>query len=284
MTTKILSMQLIKKLSLIKKILSSLRSKGRSIGFVPTMGYLHDGHLSLCRQSVKDNDITVMSVFVNSKQFAPDEDFKKYPRDIRRDLSLARKCGVDFVFYPDNDEVYTKDHLTYVEVESLSKILCGRTRPGHFKGVATIVLKLLNIIQPDIFYLGQKDYQQYVVINKMIKDLNLPVRLKLMPIVRETSGLAMSSRNSYLSKENREKASIIYRALQKARILVKLNEFKPTEMKDFIVDTVAKKMQVEYVEILDLSSLQPVNKITGRVLIAVAARIAGVRLIDNVII
>ncbi|MDP8260078.1 MAG: pantoate--beta-alanine ligase [Candidatus Gygaella obscura] len=276
-------MQLIKKVSLIQKKISLLKLKGKSIGFIPTMGCFHKGHLSLCAQSAKDNDITVVSIFVNPKQFGPKEDFKKYPRALKRDLSLARKSGVDFVFYPGEDEIYDKSHLTYVEVDKLSNILCGKVRLGHFKGVTTIVLKLLNIVQPDIFYLGQKDYQQYVIIKKMLEDLNLSIRLKLMPTVREASGLAMSSRNKYLSKKNRERATIIYRALQRSKTLVKLNEVNPTVIKKFIVDTISKHMDVEYVEILDVS-LSPVNKITGKVLFVVAARIAGVRLIDNMII
>ena len=184
----------------VKNVVNILRKSGKTIGFVPTMGYLHEGHLSLARKSVSENDITIMSIFVNPTQFGPNEDLDKYPRDFERDEKLAEGAGVTYIFYPDVKEMYPDGYNTYVEVNDITKILCGKSRPTHFKGVTTVVCKLFNIINPDKAYFGQKDAQQVIVIKKMVRDLNMDLEIVVCPIVREEDGLAMSSRNSYLDK------------------------------------------------------------------------------------
>ncbi|MBI3314729.1 MAG: pantoate--beta-alanine ligase, partial [Candidatus Omnitrophica bacterium] len=211
---------IIRSIAQLRRVLNAARRCGQTIGFVPTMGYFHDGHLGLMRRAKKDNDLCVVSIYVNPKQFAPHEDFRRYPKDLRRDLALARKEKVDIIFLPSDNVIYPKGYLTTIDVEKLSRALCGKFRPGHFKGVATVVAKLLNIVQPHVLYLGQKDAQQAVVLKTMVRDLDLPVAVRVVPTVREKSGLAMSSRNVYLSADQRCRAAVLYRALKfsKARI------------------------------------------------------------------
>ena len=277
-------MQLIKSINKVKKYINRQKKLGKTIGFVPTMGYLHDGHLSLVRAAKKENDLCVMSIYVNPLQFGPREDFKKYPRNLKADIKLAISAHVDLIFCPTDKEMYEQDFTTLIEVGALGNLLCGLSRPGHFKGVATVVGKFFNIIQPDVAYFGQKDAQQAAVIRKFTRDLNYPVKIKVMPIVRESDGLAMSSRNTYLSLEERSDAVIIYKALQKAKKLIELGNHNPTIIKRFIVDTIKEKGKIDYVEIVNQDTLERVKKIKGKILIAVAVSIGKVRLIDNLVI
>ena len=257
----------------------------KSIGFVPTMGALHAGHLSLIRQAAKDNHIVVVSIFVNPAQFGPKEDLKKYPRPLKKDLELCRKSGVDFVFLPDNKNMYPHGFSTFVNVEGLSNVLCGASRPGHFRGVATVVTKLLNIIRPDVLYLGQKDSQQVIIIARMVKDLNFPVKLKIMPIVRENDGLALSSRNIYLTKEERSDAVVLSKALRLAESLVNNGQRNGHVIINRMKQLIAKKKtaKIDYISIVDLNNLSPLKKISEKCLIVLAVRIGHTRLIDNII-
>lgn len=271
---------------LILTIKKRRAGKSKIIGFVPTMGALHAGHLSLIRQAVKDNNVVVVSIFVNPAQFGPKEDLKKYPRPLKNDLELCRKCGVDFVFLPDNKSMYPPGFSTFVGVEGLSDVLCGALRPGHFRGVATVVTKLLNIIRPDTLYLGQKDAQQAIIIVRMIKDLNFPVKVKIMPIVRENDGLALSSRNSFLNKKERSDAVVLSKALRLAESLVKNGQRNGHVIINRLKQLIAKKKtaKIDYISIVDLNNLRPLKKISENCLIALAVRIGKTRLIDNIII
>lgn len=262
------------------------RCKGKTIGFVPTMGYLHEGHLSLLRKAERENDYLVMSIFVNPAQFAPGEDLKRYPRDFRRDKKLAKLCGVDVIFYPEAKLIYPSNYKTYVKVEDLSDVLCGRSRPGHFRGVTTVVLKLFNIVLPNTAYFGWKDAQQAIIINKMVEDLNLPIKIKTLPIAREESGLALSSRNTYLKEDQRRQAIILDKALQVAVGMIQSGYKDPrrivAKMRKVIKSQ--KISRIDYVEIVDIDSLKPVKKIKGRLLICLAVFFGKTRLIDNVIV
>lgn len=251
---------------LVKSIpkLKNLLNSGKKITFVPTMGALHSGHLSLVRAARKKGDIVVVSIFVNPTQFGPKEDYKKYPRSLSRDKKLLEKCGVDILFYPSVKEMYPEGYSTYVNEERLSKTMCGLRRPGHFRGVTTVVLKLFNIIKPDIAFFGQKDYQQALIIKKMVKDLNLPVKIKVMPTAREPDGLAMSSRNQYLSPAERKKAVLIYQSLLNKRPL--------------------RGFKLDYYVAVDKNTLEPVKKIKKGTLLAVAGWVGKARLIDNIIV
>ncbi len=260
--------------------------RNKSIGFVPTMGALHAGHLSLISQAAKDNHIVVVSIFVNPAQFGPKEDLKKYPRPLKNDLKLCRRCGVDFVFLPDNKSMYPSGFSTFVGVEGLSNVLCGASRPGHFRGVATVVTKLLNIIRPDTLYLGQKDSQQAIIIARMIKDLNFPVKLKIMPIVRENDGLALSSRNTCLTKKERSDAVVLSKALRLAESLINGGQRNGHVIINRMKQLIAKKKtaKIDYIAIVDSENLKPLKRISGDCLIALAVRIGKTRLIDNIIV
>ncbi|MCP2519123.1 pantoate--beta-alanine ligase [Candidatus Aminicenantes bacterium AC-335-B20] len=279
-------MKTVKTIEEMKKIIKSLKEEKKVIGFVPTMGYLHEGHLSLIRESVKKVDRTIVSIFVNPTQFGPGEDYDRYPRDIERDKRLLEKEKVDYLFHPSVEEMYPPGYKTYVEVIELQDKLCGRSRPGHFRGVCTIVLKLFNIIQPNIAFFGQKDAQQAIIIKRMVRDLNLDVEIKVMPIVREKDGLAMSSRNTYLSPEERKQATVLYRSLQLAKELIekgeKSSELIISEMKKLIETEPSAK--IDYVEIVDLEELNPIKEIKNEALIALAVYIGNTRLIDNIIV
>jgi len=279
-------MEIFSKIDDLKKKLKEERKKGKRIGFVPTMGYLHEGHLSLVRQSVKDNDLTVLSIFVNPIQFGPGEDFERYPRDIERDKRLLEKEGVNYLFFPTNEEIYPSGFKTFVEVAELGKKLCGKSRPGHFRGVTTVVLKLFNIVQPDKAYFGQKDAQQAIIIKKMVKDLNLDVEIVVMPIVREEDGLAMSSRNVYLNEEERKNATVLYKSLKEAERMIKEGERDAEKVINRMREIVMSypKALIDYIEIVDTEELNPVNPIKGKVLIALAVYIGKARLIDNTIL
>jgi pantoate--beta-alanine ligase len=279
-------MRIVKTVRSLRRSIISAKSQGKRIGFVPTMGFLHEGHASLIRQCKKDNDLSVLSIFINPKQFGPKEDLKDYPRDIKKDEKLAKRENVDIIFYPSVDEIYPTGYLTYVEVDGLSERLCGETRPGHFKGVATVVLKLLNMVMPDIMYLGQKDAQQALIIRKMVEDLNVPVKVKVMPTVREKDGLAMSSRNSYLTAEDRRQAAVLYTSLKMAKQSISAGERSSDKVIGMIRRTIQRQTNgiIDYVQCVNTKDLLSVSKISGEVLIALAVKFGRARLIDNVIV
>ena len=270
----------------MQELSNQLKKNNRTIGLIPTMGFLHEGHLSLIRAIKKHCDIRVVSIFVNPKQFGPSEDFDKYPRDFFRDKQLCSKEGVDIIFHPSAEEIYQDNHKTYIITEDLSKKLCGITRPQHFRGVATIVAKLFNIIKPDIAIFGQKDAQQYIILEKMVKDLNFDTKLVMAPIIREPDGLAMSSRNKYLNNEERKDAIILYQSLQFAKEKIKNGEtdtdLMGKEMKGMIKNT--KNASLDYLAFVDINTLEPVKNTGKNTLIALAVFIGKTRLIDNIII
>jgi len=251
---------------------------------VPTMGYLHQGHLSLMRVAQKTSDVLVVSVFVNPTQFDPQEDFKKYPRNLRRDKKLLRDLKCDYLFYPQMKDVYTEGYETYVEVGKSTEVLEGAFRPGHFKGVATIVAKLFNIVQPDVAVFGQKDFQQAVVIKTMVKDLNMPVKIVVAPTIREKSGLALSSRNEYLSNVQRKQALALFQSLNLAKRLIKAGERGSKKIEDKMRKLILKQPQarIDYVSINNSETLEPLKKLKGNILISLAVRVGKTRLIDNI--
>jgi pantoate--beta-alanine ligase len=277
-------MRVINSADRMSSLAESVRKKGKKIGFVPTMGYLHEGHLSLVRRARKDADIVAVSIYVNPTQFGPKEDFKRYPRDLKRDLSLCRRENVDFVFVPSSEQIYPEGFSTYVNVEGLSESLCGAKRPGHFKGVATIVNKLFCIVKPDIAYFGQKDAQQAMIIKRMVLDLDMNIKVKVLPIVREPDGLAMSSRNKYLSLDERKRALVLFRSLQKAGDMIKSGESNPRIIVNKMRDLIKKQRptKIDYISLVDTKELKPVKKIKGEVLVAVAVYFGRTRLIDNI--
>ena len=270
----------------VRRLVEVTQSAGKKIGFVPTMGALHTGHLSLIEAARKDCDFVVVSIFVNPTQFGPSEDFKKYPRPIEADLKMCRKAGVDLVFVPTPKAMYPGENLTWVDVEKLSEPLCGKFRPGHFRGVATVCAKLFNIVLPDIAYFGQKDAQQAIVIKRMVADLNMPLKIIVCPTVREKDGLAMSSRNQYLTAQQKKDAAYIYKSLRKCRQMIKQGgrDTKKiiAEMRKVLKQIPSGKIQ--YVSIVDAESLQNIDKVAGKVLAAVAVKIGPTPLIDNILI
>lgn len=267
----------------IRQIIKEWKRTGLKIGFVPTMGYLHEGHASLIEQARKQNDKVVVSIFVNPIQFGPNEDFDRYPRDFDRDAKICSQKGTDLIFYPEIKEMYPDRNLCYVDVEMLGDYLCGSKRKGHFRGVCTVVSKLFNIVTPDRAYFGQKDAQQLAIIKRMVKDLNFDIEIIACPTVREEDGLAMSSRNSYLSPEQRKIAPVIYKTLMEAKQLMQESEKKAIAIKNFIIDKLAKykDFKIDYVEVVDSVTLQPVEEIHSNVLVAVAVYLGTTRLIDN---
>ena len=269
----------------MQRLAGRLRSRGR-LGFVPTMGCLHEGHLALVRAARRRCASVVVSVFVNPTQFGPGEDLARYPRDFARDRRLLRAEGVDVVFGPDAGEMYRPGHATRVDVERLTRGLCGRYRPGHFRGVATVVAKLLNIVRPDVAVFGQKDAQQAAVIRQMVRDLDFDVRIVVTPTVREPDGLAMSSRNGYLTPEERRQAPVLYRSLLLARGLVRQGERDAGRLRRAVRAAIRRgsDARVQYVELVDTAGLQPVRRVAGDVLLAVAVRFGRTRLIDNIIL
>lgn len=286
-------MKIIKQPHKLTLTIKSLKKGGKTVGFVPTMGSLHDGHVSLIKKAREENDIVVLSIFVNPTQFEPKEDYKKYPRNFSRDSNIAKKAGVDIIFAPSVKDMYPftrrsskSEGRTYVEETNLSKILEGAIRPGHFQGVTTIVLKLFNIVRSDISYFGQKDYQQAVIIKKMVKDLNLDTKIKVLPTVREKDGLAQSSRNIYLTKGQRKSATILYHSLVEAKKLIAngLTDAEKIKAKMRALIKTKKIIGIDYIEIREPETLQSIKKISGKVVILLAVRIGKVRLIDNMII
>jgi len=260
--------------------------QGDSIGFVPTMGALHAGHLSLIRRCRRENDFTVVSIFVNPTQFSPREDYRKYPRNLIQDARACQEEGVDIIFFPDAKDMYPKPFRTFVEVEGLSELLCGHFRPGHFRGVTTVVAKLFQIVQPDIAYFGQKDAQQAIIIRKMVEDLSMPVQIKVMPIVRERDGLALSSRNQYLNASERKDAVVLHQALNLAKDSLRRRETDASRVIQSMRTLIQKKKsaRVDYISIVDLQNLKPLKKIRGKALVALAVWIGKTRLIDNAIV
>ncbi len=279
-------MQLVRQARQMTRVAQALRHKGKTIGFVPTMGALHDGHLSLIRAARRDTHVVVVSVFVNPLQFGPQDDYDRYPRDLKRDLNLAKAAGCHLVFAPDVNQMYPGGFCTHVEVEGLSDQFEGASRPGHFRGVATVVTKLLHLVQPTTAYFGQKDYQQAVLIQRLVKDLDLSVAVRMLPTVREPDGVAMSSRNVYLTPEERRQAPVLYQALQlgKARVLGGAHQAPVIieAMEQLIAQ--APSCRIDYLAMVHAKTLQPLEALEGRVAILVAASLGSTRLIDNVLV
>jgi pantoate--beta-alanine ligase len=271
----------------LRTALVEAREAGRTIGLVPTMGFLHDGHISLLRAARAACDVVVMSLFVNPAQFGPGEDLERYPRDEGRDLTLAEEAGVDIVYAPPVEEVYPEGFATHVEVEGLTEILCGdptRRGPGHFRGVTTVVAKLFNVVGPDVAYSGQKDAQQVAVIRRMARDLDFAVRIETLPTVREPDGLAMSSRDAYLGPADRERATALWRALRAVEEGARSGSLA-AGIEAGMRELELAGIDPEYLEARDAETLEPVAEVVGRqVLVAVAARVGGARLIDNILI
>jgi pantoate--beta-alanine ligase len=279
-------MEVVRGIGTMKAITRQAKARGQRIGFVPTMGALHEGHLSLVRRARQKADLVVVSIFVNPTQFGPHEDYDRYPRDLEGDIARLAQEDVDYVFTPAVQEIYPPGYATYVEVEGLSERLCGRSRPGHFRGVATVVLKLIAIISPDYAFFGQKDAQQAVIIRKMVEDLNLDVEIIVCPIVREADGLAMSSRNRYLNAEERAAATILYKALQQAKQMIEAG----TKSAEKVIQTMRAMIEsqphtrIDYVEIVEATTLEPLTTLTGECLIALAVFVGQARLIDNLVV
>ncbi len=271
----------------VQRHCETVRLQGKSIGLVPTMGYFHEGHLTLMRRAREENDFLVVSLFVNPTQFGPNEDYERYPRDFERDRKQAEKEGVDLLFAPSVEDMYPPEYATYVEVTgTLTSVLCGAKRPGHFRGVTTVVAKLFNIVKPHKAYFGEKDAQQLRVIKRMVRDLNFDVEVISVPTVRESDGLAMSSRNEYLSPEERKAALVLWRSLNLARSLVEAGERSAdriiSEMRRLIESEPLAR--IDYIEIVDSETLEKVDRIEGEVLVALAVFIGTTRLIDNMVI
>ncbi|OIQ59234.1 pantothenate synthetase [Moorella thermoacetica] len=279
-------MELLPTIAAVRNYVAAARHRGLTIGLVPTMGYLHEGHLSLARAARQQNDVVIMSIFVNPTQFGPNEDFARYPRDLERDRELAAGAGVDAVFAPAVAEMYPAGYATYVHVEGLTEVLCGASRPGHFRGVTTVVSKLFNIVQPDRAYFGQKDYQQALVIKKMVRDLNFPVEIITIPTVREADGLALSSRNKYLTPEQRRSALSLHRALNLGSELIKAGEREAAAVRRAMEKEITAwpETRIDYIAISDAGTLKPLERIAGRVLLALAVWVGNTRLIDNVVL
>jgi pantoate--beta-alanine ligase len=275
-------MKIIKNIAEIKKLRSTLSG---TIGFIPTMGFLHEGHLSLVQRSQEENSLTIVSIFVNPKQFGPNDDFQKYPRDTQRDLALLEKTSVDIVFLPILEEFYPKDYETSVSLEKIPQKLEGAVRPGHFTGVATVLTKFFNLIQPTHAYFGQKDAQQVVVVKKMVKDLNFSSKIIVGETLREKDGLAMSSRNVFLNPSERKEATVLYNSLCLAKVMFEKKETNSTKIKHSMEQLIQKTSgKIDYISIADPESLEELATIKAGTLISLAVRFGTTRLIDNVII
>jgi pantoate--beta-alanine ligase len=262
--------------------LSRLWDIGKKVGFVPTMGYLHEGHLSLVAKSNAQCDITVVSIYVNPAQFGPKEDLSTYPRDLDRDLAMLERYKVDYVFLPNNEMMYPAGYKSWIEVDKISAVLCGASRPGHFKGVATIVAKLVNIVNPDYMYMGEKDYQQIVVLETMLRDLNLHTRIVRCPIIREKDGLAMSSRNKYLDRHERKAALCLSKSLKLAKEIYQKGETDPNLLTIAMTNVILKAGgRIDYIAFVNKDNLAPVTKADKNTRILLAVYIGKTRLIDN---
>jgi pantoate--beta-alanine ligase len=279
-------MKVIRKIEEMQKIADEYRLADKKIGFVPTMGYLHEGHLSLMEAATEKSDVLAVSIFVNPTQFSPDEDLEEYPRDIQRDEKRLAEIGCDVLFYPTEAMMYPSGYKTYVIVEDITQKLCGTSRPTHFRGVTTVVTKLFNIIKPHVAVFGQKDAQQAIVIKKMVKDLNMDIEIVTAPIVREADGLAMSSRNVYLSEAEREDALSLNQSLNTVKQMIENGERDANLLKRKIQEMINVKShtKIDYVSIVDTTNLEEVENISGEVLIALAVFVGKTRLIDNVMV
>lgn len=272
-------------ISEVRQIVKEWRKEGLTVGFVPTMGYLHEGHKSLIDKAVKENDRVVVSVFVNPIQFGPTEDLSSYPRDLERDAKLCEEAGANLIFHPEKEEMYFDDFSSFVEVQGVSKGLCGKSRPIHFRGVCTVVTKLFNIVKPDRAYFGQKDAQQLAVVKRMVRDLNMDIEIIGCPIIREEDGLAKSSRNTYLSPEERKAAVILSKSLKLGKEAIEAGERDSKKIIDIITNNIntEKLAKIDYVEIVDPLSIENIDKIENSALVAMAVYIGKTRLIDNFI-
>ena len=278
-------MKILKTVNEVRSQVKEWRKEGLTVGLVPTMGFLHEGHESLINASVRDNDRTVVSIFVNPMQFGKNEDLETYPRDMERDSALCERAGVDVIFNPEPEEMYPPDFFTYTDMETLTDGLCGADRPGHFRGVCTVVSKLFHIAAPDRAYFGQKDAQQLSVIKKMVRDLNFDLEVIGCPTIREADGLAKSSRNTYLSEEERKQAVVINQALKLAADALDAGETDPDSLRRKIVEMIETKplAKIDYIEFVDWGNLQPVNELKKPILVAAAVKFGKTRLIDNFI-
>lgn len=277
-------MKIIREVAAMKSYVKDIRSKNETICLVPTMGYLHRGHLDLMRMGRPMADHLIISIFVNPTQFGPNEDLDKYPRDMDHDTKLAESVGVECIFFPDPSEMYPQGYATYVNVERITEGLCGKSRPIHFRGVATVVLKLFNIIKPDVAVFGEKDYQQLQVIRRMVEDLNLDIKIVAHPTVREEDGIAMSSRNRYLSPEQRKNALVLRRSLLYAQSRVKAGEKDMARIREEVVKMISETpgCSVDYAEIVDAHELCPVERLGSTAVMALAVKFGSTRLIDNI--
>ena len=270
----------------VRQAVNEARSRRLTIGLVPTMGALHAGHISLIRSARQETGFVVVSIFVNPNQFGPTEDLERYPRPLTQDLQVCEKHKVDLVFVPDTGTMYPRAFRTAVEVQELQDLLCGASRPGHFRGVATVVMKLFNIVQPEIAYFGQKDAQQARIIRQMAEDLNVPIRLRVCPIVREPDGLALSSRNQYLNPAQRESAGVLYQTLEEVRKRVEKGERDPRLLREILASriTATPGAVLDYVAVVDADTLKPSTRLKGEVLVALAVKFGTTRLIDNILL
>lgn len=278
-------MRIVRSIQQMQRLSRRLAAEGKVIGLVPTMGFLHKGHISLIKRAKKLSDVVITTIFVNPKQFAPSEDLDKYPRDEKGDIKKINEAGGDIVFIPQAADMYPANYRTYVDVEGITDLLEGASRPGHFRGVTTIVAKLFNITRPDVAVFGQKDFQQAVVLKKMAADLNFPFDLIIAPTVREKDGLAMSSRNKYFTPEQRQEAVCLYEALIKARGLVRVDKIdKPAHLRREmvkVIKNICPVAKVDYIAFTDQETLLPVKKVDQNSICSLAVRLYGVRLIDN---
>jgi pantoate--beta-alanine ligase len=269
-----------------RKIIAQAKSAGKKIGLVPTMGALHEGHLSLIKAARKQCGFVAVSIFVNPTQFGPGEDLAKYPRPFDADVKACKESGVDIVFAPTDKEMYPEKNITWVNVEKLSEPLCGKSRPGHFRGVATVCAKIFNIVQPDIAFFGQKDAQQVIIVQRMAADLNMPLKIIVCPTIREKDGLAMSSRNKYLNTRERKDAALLYASLQEAEMLIGAGVRKSGELVREMgkILEISKQIKVEYISIVNAQTLDELDEVKGKALIALAVKLGSTRLIDNIML
>lgn len=278
-------MNIVKTIQEVRGHVKAWRTEGLSVGFVPTMGYLHEGHQSLIKKAAEENDRVVVSIFVNPMQFGDKRDLETYPRDLEKDSAVCEAAGADLIFHPETEEMYGQDFSTYVDMDNLTEVLCGRSRPGHFRGVCTVVMKLFNIVKPDRAYFGQKDAQQVAVIKRMVRDLDMDLEIVACETVREADGLAKSSRNVHLNPEERKVALVLHQALRAAEKKLAAGVTNPLDIQKSIREkiTAEASVKLDYAEVVDLETLKPVSRIEAPALVAAAVYVGKTRLIDNFI-